>query len=61
MFKSLKDPEPPDIHDRTDMARYRRECDEWWDNWEHNFALSLKLVLWGTLAVIAMIIIVALI
>lgn len=43
-FRSLKYPVPP-THDPDDRARYRRENAVWWDNWSHNFGLSLGLLL----------------
>ena len=56
-YRKLNYPESPDHSKPGDYERYRRESDEWWDNWSHNFGLSLKLLLAGTLTVIALMIV----
>lgn len=59
-YRSLEHPEPWDGTD-ADWKRHRRETREWWDNWEHNSTLSFKLLLFGFLAAIAIVFIVAII
>jgi uncharacterized protein HemX len=56
-YRPLAHPAPLDPDKPGDRERWQRENARWWENWEHNFTLSLKLVLAVTLFLIALIII----
>lgn len=59
-FRPLKHPAAPDPgapdYD-AQLRRYREESQAWWDNWEHNFVLSLKLLLAGGAATLIVVIV----